>query len=167
MATFYTPKYLTPDELVSKSFYTAVKKAGSLDRIYWQFNPLVLITADLLRERFGGITVNNWNQGGSFQQRGLRTDDSTGASFGPHKRGAALDCNFTQASAEEVREVMRKAGCFKAGFKDRSDKDLGKDICFKYIGRVEMTEGGKPISWFHFDIWNNQATDGSVLGFNA
>lgn len=165
MATFYTPKHLQPQELCSKTFYNQVKEKGRIEYILWQFNPYVLITADKLRERFGAITVNNWNTGGSWNNRGLRTDDSVGATFSPHKRGAALDCNFKDATAEEVREAMRKAGCFEPGFKDRTN--LGQDECFRYIGRVELTQGGKPISWFHFDIWNNQNQDGSVLGFGA
>lgn len=166
MATFYKPKYLSADELVDRATYNDCKNRGILEYIFWQFNPLVLITADLLRERFGAITVNNWNHGGSFQNRGLRNIDSgVGSKYSAHKRGAALDCNFADASAVEIREIMKKAGCFKPGFKDRTD--LGEDECFRHIGRVEMTQSGKPISWFHFDIWNNQSADGSILTFGA
>lgn len=165
MSTLYIPKYLKPEELCDRDFYNKVKNATSTEVIFWQFNPYVLMTADMLRERFGAITVNTWSVGGNLSQRGLRTNDSTGAAFGPHKRGAALDCNFKDASAIEIRNVMKEAGCFKPGFKSRTD--LGKDECFKYIGRVEMNQNGKPITWFHFDIWNNQNADGSILSFNG
>lgn len=161
MATFYRPKYLKASELCDRAYYNLAKAANE-EYIYWQFNPLVLLTADLLRERFGAITVNNWNIGGNLSQRGLRTNDSTGAMFGPHKRGAALDCNFKDADTAAILEVMKNAGCFKPGFKDRTN--LGKDECFRYMGRVELTNNGKPITWLHFDIWNAQNTDGSVWG---
>lgn len=164
MATFYKPKYLTAQELCDKEYYTAAAKVEA-EYIFWQFNPLVLVTVDKLRERFGGVTVNNWHIGGPFSQRGLRTNNSTGAMFGPHKRGAALDCNFKNAEPEEIRELMRKAGCFAPGFKDRTN--LGNDECFRHIGRVEMTQNGNPINWFHFDIWNCQNTDGSILGLRV
>lgn len=156
---FYRPQYLIAQELCDKEYFEKAK-AVNIDYIFWQFNPLVLITADLLRKRYGGITVNNWNVNGSFSQRGLRTNDSTGAVFGPHKRGAALDCNFKDATAEEVRKDMEKAGCFKPGFKSNF-KDV--DACFQHIGRIENTDKGKQITWFHFDIWNCQATDGSII----
>lgn len=157
--TFYTPKYLKSFELCDKDFYTAAKSARE-EYIFWQFNPLVLMTADLLRERYGSITVNNWMSGGPWSQRGLRSNDSTGAVFGPHKRGAALDCNFKNATAEEVRKDMEKFGCFKPGFKSAFTKD---SACFQHIGRVEDTLKGAQISWFHFDIWNSQADDGSII----
>lgn len=165
MATFYKPKHVSEDELVNRATWNELNKAGTLERVFWQFNPLVLITADLLREVFGPITINNWKIGGSFQNRGLRIDDSVGAKFSAHKRGAALDCNFKNATAPEIRKKMLELGCFKPGFKDRTD--LGKYECFKHIGRVESTQNGKEISWFHFDIWNNQSTDGSILKFGA
>lgn len=161
MATFYRPKYLKAFELCDRAYYN-LAKAVNEEYIYWQFNPLVLVTADLLRERFGPITVNNWNVGGSLSQRGLRTNDSTGAMFGPHKRGAALDCNFKDADTASILEAMKNAGCFEPGFKDRTN--LGKDECFRHIGRVELTSNGKPITWLHFDIWNAQNADGSIWG---
>lgn len=161
LPTFYTPKYLKAWELCDEKYYKAVQSDGGGDqRIFWQFNPLVLMTADMLRERFGSLTVNNWRSGGSFSQRGLRTNDSTGAMFGPHKRGAALDCNFANATAEAIRAEMEKAGCFLPGFRSRVTKDTA---CFQYIGRVENLSGGKQISWFHFDIWNCQNADGSII----
>lgn len=156
---FYKPQYLIAQELCDPEYYKKAKAVNE-DYIFWQFNPYVLITADLLRKRYGGITINNWNVGGPYSQRGLRTNDATGAVFGPHKRGAALDCNFKNATAEEVRADMAKAGCFKAGFKSNVKQ---VDECFQYIGRVENTDNRKQISWFHFDIWNCQNTDGSII----
>lgn len=157
--TFYTPKYLKAHELCDREFYNAAKKVNEI-YVFWQFNPLVLMTADLLRERYGSITVNNWFTGGSLSQRGLRSNDSTGAFFGPHKRGAALDCNFKNATPEEIRKDMERLGCYKPGFKSNF---TDVSACFQHIGRVENTEKGKQITWFHFDIWNSQATDGSII----
>lgn len=161
---WYTPKYLKPHELVDKATYNKAKSMGKLHYIYWQFNPLVLITADMLRERFGAVTVNNWYTGGSFQERGLRSSStSTGATFSAHKVGAALDCNFKDASAAEVRRVMRELGCFKPGFRDNITKE---SECFKHIGRIENTQNGKQISWFHFDICNCYNADGSIVSLD-
>lgn len=165
MSVFYTPKYLKPEELVPREMYQDLKRLGKIEYILWQFNPLVLMTADLLRERFGAITVNNWHSGGSWQNRGLRLTSAVGAKYGPHLRGAALDCNFKDATPPEIRKEMEKAGCFEPGFKNK--KNFGEDACFKYIGRVENTQNGKQIGWFHFDIWNNQPTDGSILRFDV
>lgn len=158
--TFYTPQYFNTYELCDKEFYLAAKKANEV-YIYWQFNPLVLITADRLRKRYGPGLVNNWYEGGHLSQRGLRTSatSKTGAMFGPHKRGAALDMNFKHATPAEMWEDMKKAGCFKPGFRDNINST---NECFEHIGRVEMTISGKPITWFHFDIWNSQNPDGSI-----
>lgn len=164
MGTFYKSEFLKPHELCSKEFYEKAA-AVNVEYIYWQFNPLVLVTVDMLRKRFGAVTVNNWKAGGSFQNRGLRTEGSVGATFSPHKRGAALDCNFKNATPEEIRKVMADAGCFKAGFKDRTN--LGENECFRHIGRVETTSNGTEITWFHFDIWNCQNTDGSIMRFGS
>lgn len=158
----YRPEHVSAHELVWKDLYLELEKINQTDKILWQFNPLVLRTADLLRKKYGSITVNNWKSGGSLQLRGLRPDDtSTGAMLSAHKRGAALDCNFKNASAEEIREDMKKLGCFKPGF--RSSVFTKENECFQYIHRVESTISGKPISWFHFDIFNCYNTDGSVM----
>lgn len=161
----YKPEFISARELVWKELYLQVEKQKATDRIFWQFNPLVLKTADMLRKRYGSITINNWHSGGTLQQRGLRPDDtSVGAALSAHKRGAALDCNFAGASAEEVREDMKKLGCFKPGFRDNSTQE---SECFKYIHRIEATLNGKQISWFHFDIFNCYNLDGSIMILNV
>lgn len=157
---WYAPKYFKIQELVTKSFYNAAVSRGKPHYALWQFNPHVLMTADMLREKFGPITINNWVFGGNAQNRGLRDADTTvGAPMSPHLRGAALDLIFHKVSAEEVRSHMRKCGCFSAGFK----RDVPKDAeCFRYIGRVEVD-----ISWFHFDIWNCYDDNGAIATFRG
>lgn len=157
----YRPEHLTAKELVWKELFEKYNKMNKTDRILYVFNPLVLKTGDMLRKKYGAITINNWFYGGSLQYRGLRPfGHGEGAALSAHMFGAALDCNFKDATAEEIREDMRKAGCFKPGF--RSNIPQGFE-CFKYIHRVECTEGGKPISWFHFDIFNAYNDDGSIV----
>ena len=161
----YEPKRLIPQEVVPKSIYEAAVKANRVNRIFWQFNPYVLMTADMLADRYGSILVNNWHKGGDLNERGLRLDSSsTGELFSAHKRGAALDCNFKNATAEEVRNDMEKYGCFKPGFKSNLNKN---NEIFRYINRIECTLKGKSISWFHFDIFNCYNDDGSIMRLNV
>jgi hypothetical protein len=160
----YTPKYIKPYELVPKDLYEMYEKQGRTDKLLWQFNPLVLITADRLRERYGAVTINTWHSGGNLSQRGLRTDSSVGSPLSLHRRGAALDCNFKNATAAEVRADMEKLGCFKAGFKNDVPQE---GLCFEHINRIEVLSAGKPITWFHFDIANCYNVDGSIMKVNG
>lgn len=68
-----------------------------------------------LRDRFGPCTVNNWHNGGSYKESGLR-DPSTkiGATYSQHKYGRAFDCKFRSATPHEVfDEVRRNHGKFQ------------------------------------------------------
>lgn len=157
----YTPKYVTAKELVYKDLYKLYEKKNQLYKLFYVFNPFVLMTADALRARYGAITINNWAYGGSMENRGLRKPDtSVGSELSAHKFGAALDCNFKDATAVEIRQDMEKYGCFEPGFRVNFTKEAE---CFRYIHRVEMTQGKKPISWFHFDIFNCYNADGSIM----
>ena len=68
-----------------------------------------LVTADqLLRDRFGPVTINNWWWGGRRTWSGLRTQDSP--YFSPtsqHSFGRASDKLFAKVTAEEVLEDIR------------------------------------------------------------
>lgn len=117
-------------------------------------SPLMLITLQQLRNRFGRIRANSPKLG--FYQRMLRTVDyymdqmkrkhpeKSGAEifklaseayqryWGLHKVGAAADIDFLDADREEVIEYIR------------ANPDE-----FPFISFIEVD-----ITWFHFDVRN-------------
>jgi len=101
---------LTPnlflDEYIPKNLYLKYEKAphiliGSLD--------IRLIKADqLLRNKFGSVTINNWWSGGDRNWSGLRTSDSP--YFSPtsqHSFGRASDKLFG-VGADDVRNYIEQ-----------------------------------------------------------
>jgi len=68
-----------------------------------------LVEADqLLRKRFGAVTINDWWWGGTRNWSGLRTADSS--YFSPtsqHSFGRASDKLFKNVTAEEVIEDIK------------------------------------------------------------
>lgn len=94
----YRCEHFIIQELVPKSVYDA---RGELA---WQLlDPAVCHMLDLLRKRYGPITVNNWHAGGAFSESGLRDPfTTTGAQWSMHKFGKANDCKFKDATPGEV-----------------------------------------------------------------
>lgn len=85
----------------------------------WQFfDSRLLITIDLLRQKLNKvITVNNWHEGGQFDERGFRcikcdlvkkaiADNKMYVS--PHMTGQAIDFDVQGLLAEEVRQWIVK-----------------------------------------------------------
>ena len=67
------------------------------------------ILDQFMRDRFGMVTINNWSSGGDRQWSGLRTPESPYYSkFSQHSYGRASDKLFRDATAEEVREDIKK-----------------------------------------------------------
>ena len=127
---FYKPKYFDVRELVTPSVY---ERFG--EKAFMFIDNRILRTADMLRERFGPITINTWFFGGTSQCRGFRSSDCTiGAAFSQHRFGRALDMSFRNYSAEEIREDMRKNG---------------DNAAYEFITRCE--DG---VSWLHIDNAN-------------
>ena len=94
------------DEYIPKDLYLKFENKpqiliGALDE--------KLLKADfLLRTCFGPVIINNWWNGGQFNERGLRNPfTTTGAAMSQHKFGRASDKSFTKATAEEVREYIK------------------------------------------------------------
>lgn len=102
----------------------------------WQLlNPLMLITLDRLRDRYGKCRMNNYFWKGGDQWRGLRTPDSKYYSeTSQHSLGNAADPIFTNTSSEQIRTDMLEHPNWE---------------CFEFITSIE--EG---VSWFHFDCRN-------------
>lgn len=92
------------------------------------------------------ITINNWHIGGSFTQRGLRTNiqsiclNKTLANklyLSGHPLGKSIDFDVEGMTAIEVREwLINKAD------------ELPHKI------RLENLLNGKPITWCHLDVIN-------------
>jgi hypothetical protein len=67
-------------------------------------------------------------------------DSPVGASFSDHKFGRALDCHFSEISAEAVRaDILADPWC----------------PAFEFITCLEMSVNGRPISWLHFSTRNH------------
>lgn len=117
-------------ELVDEKTYSARgEKAWAL------LDDRALKTLDILRDKFGSITVNDWSWGGPNQWRGLRTPDSKYYStYSQHVHGKAFDCIFKEHTAEEVRTYI----------KEHRDE-------FPLITSMEDN-----VSWLHFDVRNSE-----------
>ena len=114
------------------------------------FDPRLLETIDFIRYRLNKpIIINNWNQNGKFNQRGLRCtkceilktavlNDTLYAS--PHIMGQAVDFDLLGFTAQEVREVL-----------------ISDAAALPYPIRLEAE-----VSWVHLDV---RATDYKVYLF--
>lgn len=132
----YRPKYLRLYELFPRELYERFKHDPL--RLWSLMDDRVLWTADQLRERFGAIRVNDWrSRDGGFQLRGFRPwDTDIGAALSQHKFGRALDCNFKNATAQEVQVDIR----------ENQNRP-------QYL-HITCIEDG--VSWLHFDVRNHE-----------
>lgn len=120
-------KYFEIHELVPKHIY---ESRG--ERAWELLDERALRTLDLLRDRFGPVTVNNYAFGGSREWSGLRTAQSPYYSeTSQHSFGRAFDCLFRNVQAEAVRAYI---------LRHRDDF---------YITGLELN-----VAWLHFDCRN-------------
>ncbi|HAH24945.1 MAG TPA: hypothetical protein DCL77_14525 [Prolixibacteraceae bacterium] len=123
---------LTPnlflDEYIPKAMYLKYEKTpwiliGMLDRR--------LIKADqLLRDKFGSVTINNWWNDGERQWSGIRTEESPDYSLtSQHTFARASDKLFSLATEEEVREYIK--------------------VHWRELGITCIEKG---VSWVHSDV---------------
>lgn len=103
----------------------------------WFIRPEVIELAEFYRTWFDSpVTVNNWYWGGTLQERGFRTPDtSTGAKYSQHKLGAAFDCSIRGVTADEVREEILK-----------------HSACFMQAGLTTLEHAHYAPTWVHSDI---------------
>lgn len=138
-------KYFNIEELVSPKVH---KKHG--ERAWKFLSPRLLHTLLIIREGIGKpITINNWHKGGSFKQRGLRSNlgyiflskFKKGVLYlSGHVLGIAVDFDVKGLSANDVRDWI----------------DLNADK-LPYKVRLENKLKGKYISWIHIDlIWEKK-----------
>lgn len=99
-------KNLFLDEYIPEAMYRTLQKKphiliGLLDRR--------LVMADqMLRDRFGPVTINNWWYGHKRNWSGIRTPESPYYSAtSQHTFGRASDKIFTHVTAAEVRDYIR------------------------------------------------------------
>lgn len=126
----YKPKNFIIQELVDSEAY---KKRG--DKAWELLDPMTLATLQFFRMKFGSCMVNNWHKGGEYEWRGLRGPACEEYSrFSQHVFGRAFDCTFKDATAEEVRQWVKKYWV--------------SDGMYDMYGPITMEDG---VSWFHFD----------------
>jgi hypothetical protein len=130
--TYYKPEFFSIKELVDKKTYN---RFGSNALRF--LDPRILWTADMLREMYGSIIINNWSiwDGGNLDSCGFRRpNDKDGAEFSAHKRGQALDLHFQEADNDTVREIILEHPNYEA---------------YQYITAIEME-----VSWLHISCEN-------------
>ena len=134
----YIPKFFSVREVVCPHVYN---KWQNSERMIWAFfDPTLLQTLDFIRESLmKPITVNNWADGGSFTQRGLRCNlcpivsekNKNGKLYvSSHILGKAADFDVKGMTAEEVRQWLIK-----------NKEKLPYPICIE--------EG---VNWVHLDM---------------
>ncbi len=128
----YRPLHLKLQELVDPGIY------GARGERAWELlQPSALRTLDLLRDKFGPITVNNWHNGGAHKESGLRRfDTTTGAVWSMHRYGGAFDCKFQKTTARQVYDYV-----------------LAHPDEFPELTTVENIDATP--TWFHFDVRNH------------
>lgn len=130
-------RYFDIEELVDKEVY------GRYGERAWRFFDYRLLVVLLwLREEINSpITINNWKFGGSFDERGLRTNRSSIVRkknrlyLSAHLRGSAIDFDVEGMTSIEVRSWL----------KVREDQ-------VPFHIRLERKLNGKEISWVHLDV---------------
>ena len=136
----YIPEHFKIEELTSPDI------CNPQDANQWfLFDERILITADLLRKRYGAINCNTWMWGGDHTFRGFRTwATQVGSRNSQHKLGRALDLIPIEVEVEEVRsEIIANP--------DREE--------FKFITAIESD-----VSWLHIDCRNyNKARNGLLI----
>lgn len=125
----YEPFYFTIEELVSRGTLSTYGES----RCWWLLDARILKAADLLREEFGAMIVNNWNRGGEFSHSGYREPlYSRYSQTSQHAHGRALDLKPKRATPDEVRDAI---------IQDREK--------YHMITGIEMS-----VNWVHIDCRN-------------
>lgn len=142
MAPMYRPTYFHLHELVPPL------ELDRYDARLWHvFDERILRGADLLRDEFGPMLVNDWHSGGSKRYRGYRPAGcDIGAALSQHRFGRALDLIPLRCPAETIRQAIL------------DEPDMVRDQLGNYM--VTAMETG--VSWLHIDCRNH---DVSRYGF--
>ena len=123
-------KYFKAHELVPPNIYINFGESS-----FKFMNKELIMTIDMIKEKFnkGTMTINDYKWKGDRQFSGLRTTDSPDYSHtSQHSLGNAIDCIFSDYTAEEVRTYI-----------------LANLNEFPYIKGIELD-----VSWLHIDCRN-------------
>lgn len=134
----YRPDHFELYELVPEEEYNHYG-----ERLWNYFDPNILKAQDLLAERFGTCTVNNWKLGGNLSYRGYRPPSCTFCGeLSAHRLFKALDSSFKTATAEEVRQYLIDTNGLNG-----------------LVTRIEMPKPGKDMLWVHIDTVYTGSSD--------
>lgn len=140
----YKAKHFIIQELVDQETFESTPEW----KLWLGLDQRILKIIDLLREDpvIGvPITINNWKWGGDRNWSGLRNPSSPWYSkWSQHSFGRAVDMKFKGIHATEVRKRI---------------KDLFNSGAFSHITdsiTVEVSIGGKEISWVHLDVRSSE-----------
>lgn len=141
-------KYFKVYELVSKEVYERYSESTIMNRI----NSDLLRLIDWIREESGvPIIINNWKNGGSFSQRGLRSNvdqivkDATKKNtptLSPHVLFMAVDMNPTSSSGKTTEWLWDfiKSNAYKA------------PCDFRMENKTSTVNSKGEVSWVHVDV---------------
>jgi len=118
-------------EYIPRALYEATHKRPH--RLMNCIDPRMIKIDQVMRNRYGPATINNWYTGGEREWSGVRTAGSPYYSFfSEHSWGRASDKLFSDMSAEEVRADI---------------KEHYEDI-YKPLGLTCIEDG---VGWVHSD----------------
>lgn len=139
MNKLFIPDYFKPWELVGPKSFQVVYEKGLSDRfVYSLIDSRLLRVLQYVRQCYGAVIINNWYDGGSRTESGLRCPGMLHYSeTSQHTFGRAADCIFTSASVESVRND------FKNGLHNG----------FLFANNVQVTIENE-VDWFHVDVRN-------------
>lgn len=136
------------DEFINKTTY---RKFGAKSQRY--IRPELVKIAQTIRS-FTDLSceVNNWINGGAYNESGLRDfNTSTGASYSAHKFGAAIDIKIGDLDSHEMAQIII---------------DNYEDV-FKPLGVTRIEDPfytkGKHRSWLHIDILNTGSKELQIV----
>lgn len=138
----YKCKYFSIKELVNPDL---LKTIG--EEVAWIIlDEELLIGADLIREKYGAITINT----NGLKDCGLRDPQSkTGAKYSMHKIGRALDGHIVSIEKEAGKIAdSKKRTKYKIEEYNKVRQELLKDPKFSKLNFENN------INWLHFDTGN-------------
>ena len=122
----YRPRYFNIQELVPKGVYEVYDE----ELLWLLFDDRILIAADIIRDAYGPMIINDWHKGGRFDESGFRSwFTPTGAKLSQHKFGRALDLKPVRGHVNTIRE-----------------KIISRELCNGLVTCVEEN-----VSWLHID----------------
>lgn len=122
---FYLQEFVTPD---------LYKKWKDKSIIF--IDDRLIHIAQFIRDRFNKpMTINNWNNDGSFRYRGYRPYNCrVGAHHSQHKYGRAIDFTISRMTIAEIHEDIK------------ANKELYYEQGVRVIESIELAP-----TWMHID----------------